>query len=97
MIEREEIRYIEGTPVAVRACSIERYVPHYHDDCLELMFLLKGTALVKASLDLFRSYTEKFCNSDCSQGIIDIIKAADIDLIILSVNDELSLSVANLG
>ena len=53
MIEREEIRYIEGTPVAVRACSIERYVPHYHEDCLELMFLLKGTALVKASYDRF--------------------------------------------
>ena len=53
MIEREEIRYIEGTPVAVRACSIERYVPHYHEDCLELMFVLKGTALVKASYDRF--------------------------------------------
>ena len=53
MIEREEIRYIEGTSVAVRACSIERYVPHYHEDCLELMFLLKGTALVKASYDRF--------------------------------------------
>ena len=53
MIEREEIRYIEGTPVAVRACSIERYVPHYHEDCLELMFVLKGTALVRASYDRF--------------------------------------------
>ena len=53
MIEREEIRYIEGTPVAVRACSIERYVPHYHEDCLELMFILKGTALVRASYDRF--------------------------------------------
>lgn len=53
MIEREEITYIEGTPVGVRACSIERYVPHYHEDCLELMFLLKGNALVKASYDRF--------------------------------------------
>ncbi len=53
MIEREEIKYIEGTPVAVRACSIERYVPHYHENCLELMFVLKGKALVKASYDRF--------------------------------------------
>ncbi len=53
MIEREEITYIEGTPVAVRACSVKKYVPHYHEDCLELMFLLKGTALVKASYDRF--------------------------------------------
>lgn len=50
MIEREEIRYIEGTPVAVRACSIERYVPHYHDDCLELMFLLRVRLLSKPAM-----------------------------------------------
>ncbi len=53
MVEREEVTYIEGTPVAVRTCSIKKYVPHYHEDCLELLFLLKGTALVRASYDKF--------------------------------------------
>ena len=62
MIEREESRYIEGTPVAVRACSIERYVPHYHEDfVLSLLFVLKGTALVKASYDRFDMERRGLC------------------------------------
>lgn len=53
MIEREDITFIEGTPVAVREYSIEKYIPHYHEDCLELLFVLKGEAYVQASYDKF--------------------------------------------
>ena len=42
MIEKENVNYIPGTSVAVRVYNIDRYEPHYHEDCIELLFVLKG-------------------------------------------------------
>lgn len=54
MLKKEEIAFIPGTPAAVRAYSIKDYRPHWHSDCLEVVFILKGRALVLASYDRFQ-------------------------------------------
>ena len=53
MLQREDVTFIPGTPVAVRAYSIKDYWPHWHSDCLEVIAALKGDALVLASYDRF--------------------------------------------
>lgn len=53
MLQREDVTFIPGTPVAVRAYNIKDYRPHWHSDCLEVIFALKGCALVLASYDRF--------------------------------------------
>lgn len=47
MIEREFIKFISGTPIAIRTYNIDKYEPHYHDDCIELLFVLNGAGFAK--------------------------------------------------
>lgn len=53
MIERENVNFIEGTGAALRVYSVEEYIPHYHGDCLEILFLLEGEADILSSYDSF--------------------------------------------
>ena len=50
MIEKEIIKFMPGISAAVRAYNVKKYEPHYHDECIELLFVLEG------NLDLFSSY-----------------------------------------
>ena len=50
MVEKEIIEFMPGTSAAVRAYSVKKYEPHYHDECIELLFVLDGY------IDLFSSY-----------------------------------------
>lgn len=54
MLQREDISFIPDTPTAVRAYNITDYPPHWHDDCLEVIFVLKGQVQVLASYDRFQ-------------------------------------------
>ena len=54
MLQRESITFIKDTPTAVRAYAITDYPPHWHDDCLEVIFVLKGQVQVLASYDRFQ-------------------------------------------
>ncbi len=60
MIEKESVSYIEGTPIAVRMYDVDRYVPHYHDDCIELIFVLKGDIDVLSTYDRFHMVKNDF-------------------------------------
>lgn len=60
MIEKEQVNFIEGTPVAVRVYSIEEYEPHYHENCIELVLVLKGDAYIMASYDRFHMKAGEF-------------------------------------
>ncbi len=50
MVEKEIITFLPGTSAAVRAYNVKKYEPHYHGECIELLFVLEG------NLDLFSSY-----------------------------------------
>ena len=60
MIEKEPVKFIEGTPVAVRMYSVEEYEPHYHENCIELLLVLKGDAYLMASYDKFHMKAGEF-------------------------------------
>lgn len=53
MVQKEEITFIAGTPAAMRAWRVCDYRPHWHSDCLEVVFVLKGRVRVLASYDRF--------------------------------------------
>ena len=53
MIERENVNFIEGTGAALRVYSVKEYIPHFHEDCLEILFLLEGEADILSSYDSF--------------------------------------------
>lgn len=53
MIEKEAISFIEGTATALSVYSVRKYVPHYHADCLEIVFVLDGEADLLSSYDFF--------------------------------------------
>lgn len=53
MIENEKIKFIQGTSVSVSVYSVERYEPHYHNECIELLFVLKGEIDILSSYDRF--------------------------------------------
>lgn len=50
----EKIRFIEGTPVGIRVVKIKDYAPHWHDQVLEIVFVLHGSVNLVTS---FENYT----------------------------------------
>lgn len=71
MLQKEEITFIPGTPAAIRACCIRDYRPHWHSNCLEVVFVLKGTAQILASYDRF----------DLEEGDFVVLNEGDIHFI----------------
>ncbi|MDO4545813.1 MAG: helix-turn-helix domain-containing protein [Bacillota bacterium] len=53
MIREENISYIDGTHTAVKACSIKNCKPHWHENCIEILFVLKGELHVLQCCDEF--------------------------------------------
>ena len=53
MIEKENINFIKDTAAALRVYSVREYAPHYHEDCLEMLFVLDGRAELLSSYDCF--------------------------------------------
>ena len=82
MIEKEQVNFIEGTPVAVRMYSIEEYEPHYHENCIELLLVLKGDAYLMASYDRFHMKAGEFIV--INNGDIHYIRS-DVENVLLSM------------
>lgn len=82
MIEKEEVSFIAGTPVAVRMYSVCEYEPHYHENCIELLMVLKGEAYLSASYDRFHMKAGEFVV--INNGDIHYIKG-NMDNVILSM------------
>lgn len=82
MIQKEFVEFIPGTPIAIRTYNIDTYEPHYHDDCIELLFVLKGTIRVRSSYDRF--YMTKNDFTIINRGDIHYIKG-DKDSLVVSL------------
>lgn len=82
MVQREDILFIPGTPAAMRAYCIRHYRPHWHSNCLEVIFVLKGKAQVLASYDRF----------DMEEGDFVVLNEGDVHFI-HSDEDNLLLSL----
>ncbi|NLD19117.1 MAG: hypothetical protein GX663_02575 [Clostridiales bacterium] len=53
MLQNEKISLIEGMPTEVRAYSIKSYRTHWHEGCIELVFVFKGSLDLMAVYDSF--------------------------------------------
>ena len=82
MIEREFIKFISGTPIAIRTYNIDKYEPHYHDDCIELLFVLNGAVNIRANYDRF--YMTKNDFTIINRGDIHYIRG-DKDNMVVSL------------
>lgn len=80
MIEKENVNYIPGTSVAVRVYNIDRYEPHYHEDCIELLFVLKGDINILSTYDKF--HLEKNDFTVINKGDIHYIKGRGENLVL---------------
>ena len=49
----EEVAFVEGTPVGIRASEIRDYPPHWHDQILEVVFVLRGRINLITSFENF--------------------------------------------
>lgn len=77
MIERENVNFIEGTGAALRVYSVKEYIPHFHEDCLEILFLLEGEADILSSYDSFH----------LAKGDFTVINEGDVHCIRSSANN----------
>ena len=50
----EKVAYLNGLPIGMNACRVRDYPPHWHDDEIEIIYILEGTANIIVSFD---SYT----------------------------------------
>ena len=82
MIEREFIKFISGIPIAIRTYNIDKYEPHYHDDCIELLFVLNGAVNIRANYDRF--YMTKNDFTIINRGDIHYIRG-DKDNMVVSL------------
>ena len=80
MIEKEKVSYMEGTPVSVRVYDVDRYAPHYHEDCIEVLFVLKGEIDILSTYDRFHMGANDF--TVINKGDVHYIKGRGENLVL---------------
>lgn len=66
----------------MRMYSVEEYEPHYHENCIELLLVLKGDAYLMASYDKFHMKAGEFVV--INNGDIHYIRS-DVENVLLSM------------
>lgn len=50
----EKIAYLNGLPIRVQACKVKDYPPHWHDEEIEIIYILEGAADIIVSFDHYK-------------------------------------------
>lgn len=80
MIEKENVNFIKDTATALRVYSVREYVPHYHERCLEILFLLDGEVDVMSSYDYFHLKKGDF--TVINEGDVHCIKGEEENILV---------------